>query len=68
MLSSTILHCTYSKLTTDLTLISLLLIRFRWPGLLVSVGGLLYLSLTVTAVIIGVYNTDVLEAGQIVTG
>lgn len=42
--------------------------RFQWRGLLVSVGGLLGLSLLITAVIIGVYNTDVLEAGQIVTG
>lgn len=31
-------------------------------------GGLLDLSLLITALIIGVYNTDVLEAGQIVTG
>lgn len=42
--------------------------RFQWPGLLVSVGGLLGLSLTITAVIIGVYNTDVLEVGQLITG
>lgn len=46
----------------------LLLIRFQWKGLLFSVGGLLEVSLIVTGVIIGVYNTDVLEAGQIVTG
>lgn len=31
-------------------------------------GGLLGLSLTITAVIIGVYNTDVLEVGQLITG
>ena len=61
-------HSTYSKLGTDLTLRCLLLIRFQWRGLLVSVGGLLGLSLFITAVIIGVYNTDVLEAGQVLTG
>ena len=61
-------HSTYSKLGTDLTLWCLLLIRFQWRGLLVSVGGLLGLSLFITAVIIGVYNTDVLEAGQVLTG
>ena len=62
------LHCTHSKLGTDLTSSCLLLIRFQWRGLVVSVGGLLGLSLTITAVIIGVYNTDVLEAEQVVKG
>ncbi|KAL9976327.1 hypothetical protein ACROYT_G013617 [Oculina patagonica] len=42
--------------------------RFQWKGLLISVGGLLEVSLIVTGVIIGVYNTDVMEAGQIITG
>lgn len=36
--------------------------RFRWKGVLVGVGGLLLISLAVTAIIIGVYNPDVLEA------
>ena len=35
---------------------------------MVGVGGLLQISLIVTGVIIGVYNTDVLEAEQITTG
>lgn len=36
--------------------------RFRWKGVLLGVGGLLQISLVVTAVIIGVYNPDVLQA------
>jgi len=42
--------------------------RFKWKGVTFSVGGLLLISLIVTGVIIGVYNTDVLEAEQIEGG
>ena len=43
-------------------------VRLRWIGLGVGVGGLLTASLLVTGVLIGHYNTDVLEAEQIETG
>ena len=43
-------------------------IRLRWIGLGAGVGGLLTASLLVTGVLIGYYNTDVLEAEQIETG
>ncbi|XP_029182927.2 nose resistant to fluoxetine protein 6-like [Acropora millepora] len=43
-------------------LLLFLVFRFRWKGVLVGVGGLLLISLAVTAIIIGVYNPDVLEA------
>ena len=46
----------------------LLFIRLRWIGLGAGVGGLLTASLLVTGVLIGHYNTDVLEAEQIETG
>ena len=46
----------------------LLFVRLRWIGLGVGVGGLLTASLLVTGVLIGHYNTDVLEAEQIETG
>lgn len=42
--------------------------RFQFRGLLTGVGTLLLASLVVTAVIIGVYNTDVLESGEIQQG
>ncbi|KAK2556795.1 Nose resistant to fluoxetine protein 6 [Acropora cervicornis] len=42
-------------------LLLFLVFRFRWKGVLVGVGGLLLISLAVTAIIIGVYNPDVLE-------
>lgn len=44
-------------------LLLFLVFRFRWKGVLVGVGGVLLISLAVTAIIIGVYNPDVLEAG-----
>ena len=46
----------------------LLFVRLRWIGLGAGVGGLLTASLLVTGVLIGHYNTDVLEAEQIETG
>ena len=46
----------------------LLFIRLRWIGLGAGVGGLLTASLLVTGVLIGHYNTNVLEAEQIETG
>ena len=42
--------------------------RFKWKGLFIGVGGLLQISLIVTGVLIGVYNTDVLTAENIETG
>lgn len=49
-------------------LVLFLVYRFHWKGVSVGVGGLLTLSLSVTAVIIGVYNLNVLEAGDIEVG
>ena len=49
-------------------MLCVLIVRFKWKGLLVGVGGLLQISLIVTAVIIGVYNTDVLEIEDIDKG
>lgn len=43
-------------------------VRFQFRGLAIGLGSLLQASLVVTAVIIGVYNTDVLESGEIQQG
>ncbi|XP_073233069.1 nose resistant to fluoxetine protein 6-like [Porites lutea] len=49
-------------------LLLFIIYRLRWIGLGAGVGGLLTASLLVTGVLIGHYNTDVLEAEQIETG
>ena len=48
--------------------VSVLIVRFKWKGLVIGVGGLLHISLVVTAVIIGVYNPNVLEVQGVVAG
>lgn len=49
-------------------LLLFIIYRLRWIGFGAGVGGLLTASLLVTGVLIGHYNTDVLEAEQIETG
>lgn len=49
-------------------LLLFIIYRLRWIGLGAGVGGLLTASLLVTGVLIGHYNTNVLEAEQIETG